>query len=439
MSPQLQTVNDSEFAAHIGIDWADKEHAWSMQTADGQRQRGRLKQTPEAIQAWAAELAQRFPGRRVAVALEQSRGSVVAMLSKYAHLVLFPIHSTVLKNYRKAFTPSGAKSDPKDAELALEVLLKHPENLRPLQPDTVATRQLQFLTEQRRALVNQQTSQKQFLIAWLKQVFPQILLWFEDVGSEMVGDLLLKWPTVQALQQVPAEQLRSFFTGHNCRSKERMEERIAAISTAVPATNDPALLDSAVLFIETAVRLLAELRAATARLDAATDKIYKDHPDRCIIESFPGAGAALEPRLIAAVGTIRDRFDSAQSLATYVGIAPVKEASGNQSWIHWRWSCPKFLRQTFHEWAGCSIRTCAWAREHYDSQRQKGKGHHAAIRSVAFKWIRIFFRCWRDRKPYCEETYLKARESHSKKSEPAVVELQWKSCGGFSKLSKSSS
>lgn len=438
MLPQ-KAVATREYAAHIGIDWADQKHVWSMCTAEGQRHRGELEQTPEAIQVWAAALEQRFAGRPIAVALEQARGALVAVLSKYAHLVLFPIHPNTVAHYRKAFIPSGAKSDPGDADLILEVLLTHPEKLRRLQPDTVETRQLQFLTEQRRSLVNQQTSQKQMLIAWLKQVFPQILDWFEDVGCAMVGDLLLKWPTLQGLQKVSAQRLRRFFQQRHCRSSERIQQRITQIRDAVPATQDPALLDAGVLVIQTTVHVLAALRQAIARFDESIQQTYQKHPDRAIMESFPGAGPALEPRLVAAVGSRRDRFESAQSLATFAGIAPVQEASGKQKWIHWRWSCPKFIRQTFHEWANCSIRLGGWARDHYDRQRKKGKGHHAAVRSVAFKWIRIFFRCWRDRQPYCEQTFLSARQAGSSPCCSDVNQLQWKNCAGFSKLAKVSS
>jgi transposase len=373
------------------------------------------------------------------VALEQARGAVIAMLVKYAHLVLFPIHPNTLTNYRKAFTPSGAKSDSRDADLALELLVCHPEKLRRLEPDTVETRKLQFLTEERRRLVNQQTSETQRLIAWLKQVFPQILQWFDNPACALVGTLLLRWPTVQALQKVAPKVLRKFLRQHNSRSVERIEERLAQIRQAVPATDDPALLETGILCIQNSVRLLEQMREGIARFEREIAETYSQHPDRALMESFPGAGTALEPRLIAAVGSRRERFESAQSVASFVGIAPVKDASGKQEWIHWRWACPKFIRQTFHEWTGCSIRDCQWAREHYDRQRAKGKGHHAAIRSVAFKWIRIFFRCWRDRVPYSEEIYLKTRQARTPKPEPAAFSVQWKSCGGFSKLSELSS
>jgi transposase len=436
MSAVTPAIERSEFAAHIGIDWADQKHFWTMRTSDGNVQRGELDHTPEAIQVWAAEWEQRFGGRPVAVALEQARGALIAMLCKYAHLVLFPIHPNTLTNYRKAFYPSGSKSDPRDADLALELLVCHPDRLRRLEPDTVETRQLQFLTEERRALVNRHTSEKQRLINWLKQVFPQILQWFEEAACPMVGELLLKWPSLQALQKVSPEVLRKFFHQHNCRSAERIEERLEQIRLAVAATNDPALLETGILCIQSSVRILETMREAIARFDRQIDETYQIHPDRAIMESFPQAGPALEPRLIAAVGSRRERFGSANNLAAFAGIAPVKEASGQGLWVHWRWACPKFIRQTFHEWAGCTIRSCDWAREHYDRQRQKGKGHHAAIRSLAFKWIRIFYRCWHDRIPYSEEIYSKARQARSPKPEPATIQIRWENCGGFSKLSK---
>lgn len=60
---------------------------------------------------------------------------------------------------------------------------------------------------------------------------------------------------------------------------------------------------------------------------------------------------------------------TASEIPCYSGIAPVTESSGKQKWIHWRWACPKFLRQTFHEWAGLSTRKSEWARAYYDHQR----------------------------------------------------------------------
>jgi hypothetical protein len=101
-----------------------------------------------------------------------------------------------------------------------------------------------------------------------------------------------------------------------------------------------------------------------------------------------------------------DRYHSASELQPYSGIAPVLASSGKQRWVHWRWACPKFVRQTFHEWAAHSIGSSAWAKAYYEQQRAKGKPRNTVVRALAFKWIRILFRCWKNRKPYSEEVSL---------------------------------
>jgi hypothetical protein len=47
---------------------------------------------------------------------------------------------------------------------------------------------------------------------------------------------------------------------------------------------------------------------------------------------------------------------------------------------------------------------------HYQQQRDKGASHQAAVRALAFKWIRILFRCWQNRTLYDESVYLNASQ-----------------------------
>lgn len=130
--------------------------------------------------------------------------------------------------------------------------------------------------------------------------------------------------------------------------------------------------------------------------------------DKDIFDSFPGAGPQIAPRFLVVFGGDRTRYDSADEIQKYAGVAPVIEQSGNKSWTHWRYSCPKFLRQTFVEWAGQSIRFSFWAKAYSQQQISRGKPHNTAIRSLAFKWIRIAFRCWKTRTRYDESKYLEA-------------------------------
>jgi len=147
---------------------------------------------------------------------------------------------------------------------------------------------------------------------------------------------------------------------------------------------------------------------AIADFDKAIAQRAQSHPDFPWFAALPGAGAVFAPRLLVAFGEQRERYASAAELQQYVGIAPVTERSGNKTWVHWRLQCPKFLRQTFVEWAAESIRHAFWARTYYQQQRDKGRSHQAAVRALAFKWIRILFRCWQNRTPYAASVYLNA-------------------------------
>ena len=135
---------------------------------------------------------------------------------------------------------------------------------------------------------------------------------------------------------------------------------------------------------------------------------FAAHPRAELFAALPGAGPALAPRLLVAFGDQPERYPTASSLQKYAGVAPVREKSGRQSWTHWRWAAPKFLRQSFVEWAGQTVVHCDWAHAYYHQQRRAGKAHHAILRALAFKWIRILWRCWHDQKPYDEQHYLAA-------------------------------
>jgi len=398
---------EPEFAAFLAIDWADKKHVWCLHAVGAEkRESGELEHSPEAVEAWVGQLCQRFAHRRIAVALEQSRGALVFMLSKYEALHLFPVPSTMVASMRQALYPSGAKDDPRDADLLLDILLQHRDKLRRWVPDTEATRRVQNLVEERRKLVDEKTEQTNRLTSHLKIYFPQILDWFKRLDTELACAFLLRWPTLEQLQKVPPAQMRTFFRKHHCRDQEVIERRILAIRQAIPAIRDRAVIEAKSTVVKVIMRVIGSLLEGIADLDEKIEEAAAAHPDFFIFNSLPGAGAVLAPRLLAAFGSQRERYGSAGEVQAYSGIAPVMERSGKKKWVHCRIACPKFLRQSFHEWAGHSIARSVWARSYYQQLRSRGKGHHAAVRALAFKWIRILFRCWKDRVAYDESRYL---------------------------------
>ena len=78
-----------------------------------------------------------------------------------------------------------------------------------------------------------------------------------------------------------------------------------------------------------------------------------------------------------------------------------------------------------------STRKSKWARTFYDQQRERNKSHHAAVRALAFKWLRILFRCWKDSVPYDEARYALILQN---RATPKPVEIRFKNVAGFTKL-----
>ena len=56
--------------------------------------------------------------------------------------------------------------------------------------------------------------------------------------------------------------------------------------------------------------------------------------------------------------------------------------------------------------------------------KAKGAKTYTARRALAYKWIRIIYRCWKDNEPYDEDKYLEALALRKSPLIPAIRELQ---------------
>lgn len=399
---------DQEYAAFIGIDWGDKKHDVCLKTVDSENlEVSVVEHSPEALSAWAEGLRQRFAGRPIAICLELERGPVVSALLEHDIFVLYPVNPQSLARYRQAWSPSGAKDDPTDAQLALDVLLRHRDKLRPLRRQSAPMRSLCRLVEDRRRLVGDRVRLTNRLTASLKAYFPQVLEWFEDKGTTVFCDFVERWPSAEQARKARKSTLQSFFTEHNVRGAERIDARIEAIKEAAPLTRDPGVVTPALLLVRSLIPQLKAVLAAIKAYDEQISETCSELADFKIFKSFPSAATVYAPRLLAAFGEDRERFRSASDVQRYCGVAPVTERSGKQHWVHWRFKSSTFLRQTLVEWAALTIPRSYWAGEFYRRQRQRGAAHQTALRALAFKWARILFRCWQQGTTYDEPRYLK--------------------------------
>lgn len=425
---QVNEPEQREVAAWVGLDWAKEGHAVCLREPGGEVETQRVENSPEALQRWMRGLRERFGGRPVAVALEQFRGGLIHALMECEFLQLYLVNPQTLSSFRKAFQPSGPKSDPGDAELLLELLVSHADRLRLWRPAEASLRQLRLLVEHRRGLVDLRAGEMQRLSEALEGFYPQALQWAGRLDKERALDFLRRWPTLERAKKATLRQLRSWLARHRARGASCQAERIyAQISRAQALTGDEAAIEAGQLRVQACSELIRAATAGLKRYERRIRSLFAQQPDAFLFESLPGAGQVNAPRLLAAFGSDRQRFANAGEVAQWSGIAPVTRRSGKSLRVTWRWASPKFVRQTFHEFAERSIPHSRWARACYYHHRQKGKSRQAAIRELAFKWIRILTRCWKDRRPYDEAQHL---VSLGRRNSPVLAVLkELEACG----------
>lgn len=328
-------------------------------------------------------------------------GALINALMEYPQVRIFPVNPFALANYRKAFAPGGGKNDPVDARLIMQFLQHCPAQLRQLIPNSPETRELTALAQDRRQFVEQRVALSNRLMAYLKAYFPTILeLKPARAYSEFVVRLVHAYPTLEEAQKAGKVKLRKILFGTGAKAK--MEVRLDTIMQAKPITTDPILLRTHARRCRSLAVQIHLLNESIKSYDAEIKELVKKHSDYEIVKNLPGASDKTHARIVAALGDDRARYANAESLQAAAGIAPITTQSGNSRFVSARWSSSKFIKQTFHEYAGLSIAKCAWAKAYYEEQIAKGKSAQMAKRALAFKWIRISFRLWQARISYDE-------------------------------------
>jgi len=282
-----------DFACLVGIDWADLKHDFCETTIEGNDPTfGIFSSKPESIHDWAMSYKKRFPAQRIAISCELKKGPLVHALLKYDHLVIFSINPSTVAKYRKEFVHSGAKDDPSDASIQAEILRLHMSKLRVIEPDLEDIRILGQLVEHRRKLVQDRVDLSNRITGILKSYYPQILDWFKEKDTVIFCNFLIKWPSLPLAKRARKQTLVHFFNQHNSRYKQIDSQRILAIKSAVPLTEDEGTIIPNSLMTRCLVSPLKGLIESIGQSDKEIARRYKAENDRFIFDSFPLASSS---------------------------------------------------------------------------------------------------------------------------------------------------
>lgn len=421
-STSIKLTHDSVL---IGLDWAKNKHDTCLLAEDGKLEYGCIEQDQIKLNHWLDYLCGRFNGRRIAICMEAGRDPLLWRLEGHEQVDLFVVNTTTAARYRKTFTPSGDKNDQRDAASLLDLIRRHPEKVTPHTPASAEDRAMDQLTKARRQAVERLTGVVCSLREVLELYYPVASKLFDNLGTTLAIDFLRKWPEPKQLRRAREATLVKFFHQHNSRSQKCMDERLELIKQCVCVTEEPALLRVAQLRIEEHLSEIESLNGSIRKYDDALESAFGVHEKRHLFEGLPGAAKALAPRLLAAF-SIHNPKD-AKEMQLVCGIAPIRVQSGQRTHTFMRQQCPKFLRQSFHEFAGSSVKSSLWAKAFYDDQtKTKSSGSNAAKRALAYKWIRVLTACWLSNTPYNEMKYI--AQLQKRNSPLAELIFQNKTC-----------
>lgn len=389
----------------VGIDWADSKH--DLTVIDGtRRSHFRINSDTEDVAEMIDKLTSIADGRPIAVCLEKGRVRIIYHLMLHENITLYPVDPKQAARYRESFASSGAKDDQRDSYYLARMLDERQADLRPLKPDDPLTRKISLLCQTRRQLVDDKTGVIQQLHAVLKMFFPLLLaLPGNRLDRGLKQEVMRRWPDPRKFQKTNRKTLEKLLRRHRCGNDEQIAELIETIRSTQLVTTDGALIEPLMIRVRTLAEQLRTIDKGIEALETEIAAAMKKHPDAKLFTSLPGAGAALAPRLLAALGSDRDRWADASELGSYSGILPVTRQSGKTKHVSRRRACPSYLKQTFHEFADAARKHCDWSRAYYDLQRAGGMAHHAAVRKLASRWQRILLSVWKNRTPYDDSRY----------------------------------
>jgi len=399
------------YRACAGIDWGQETNCIHLLASEhGEFERFDVDADPVSMLEFVHGLRERFEGGKILAVSEQSKGALANLLLDVEFIDLLAVNPKAAAKYRASLHPSGSKSDPIDSSALLRMIFTHREHMSRVCRGDEPSRRLDVLSRHRRAVVGQRVEVALRLQSLLRQYYPQALgmLGAGEIWDPISCAFLRRWPCYSRLAKAREQTLRQFYYAQGSRSAQAIDRRLQSWRTSAALSSDTLLEELSEIQLSDYLDQLRVLNKQIQNLDVRVKCAYAEHPDEAIFSSFPAAGPAMAPRLAAVFGADRDRFESCAQMQAYVGIAPVKVTSGKLDFTFMRRFCPKFLKQTFHEWAGLTIQYSPWAKACYRMMLARGKRKPSAKRAIAFKWMRIMYRCWKNCTPYDERAYVRS-------------------------------
>jgi transposase len=394
----------------VGIDWASRAHELCVVDAQGAIvARFGFAHSERGISEMLARLAKLAAPTELPVAIERPDGLLVDRLLEAGHPVL-PIHANAFHAARPRWEGAGSKSDPGDAYRLADLLRTDLHRLRALRPLDQATRELQALIRLRDDHVAARVAATNQLTALLAAHWPGAAAVFGRLDSEIALTFLERYPTPESTSRLGEARLAAFLRRHSYCGRRSPAELLTRLRQA-PRPAHPLDPETVGELIHAQIRLVRTLLQSIADLDRAIAAALKQHAKAQLLRPLPRVGTISLGQLVAEVGPLLDRTESADQAAALCGAVPVTKRSGQRQGVCFRHATNTKARKALTLYADNSRHASPWAERIYREARARGCRHPHAVRILARAWLRVIWACWHTETAY-DPARRRGRERH---------------------------
>ena len=411
----------------VGVDWAESFHDVALgRPGEGVMEQFRIEHGPAGVARLVARCLELEPDpAQVRVVLETRHGLLVEALVDAGFSVL-PVNPDLVARRRG---PAKKKDDAEDARICCLLALDAYLELRKLIPHGQIGAELRAIARDDERAARDERRIGNRLRADLLAVFPAAIdIAAGDLASAVFLQLLQRWPSAQALAAASRQEIEDFARSARHGWPGRFADRVTGAMATAQLTVRPELARAKAGSIQLAAAQLLLLRAQRRQWERRMGELLlgaprtgRDHtakdpdpgkafPGGEIYLSMPGLGDRLAARVAGEIGEHPEQYATPNAMQCYAGRAPVTRRSGRSEFtIARRLAYNHYLGDAVHQWAFCSLRYSAWAREFYDTKITAGHSHHAALRALGNRWLEVLWHCLRLDTPYDEAIHTANR------------------------------
>ena len=322
---------------------------------------------------------------------------------------LFNVNNLKLARFKEIF-PAPAKTDAIDARRMLQLFQLQDRVpmakavLQEVAPIGETEAKLKALTRRRKQLVDDRMRLSRRLQADLQALCPGLLAVTGEADNLWFLNFLTMRDDLTKLKNVRLSTLLATTgIGKGYAAKIRQWQQEATFSNS--ATYLGAM-------IVTDARQILALRKQILALEAQLEDLAGQSVMARRIQTVPGFGLICSTELAGEIGSV-ERFAKTDSLAMYLGVAPLDNSSGKYKGSKVPRQVNRRARDAMMIAAVQHIRSVPASKAYFDKKRAAGKTHQQAVRAVARMLSKVLFSMLKHSEDYVIPDVSNTPESNS--------------------------